>query len=148
MFDELGRGTATYDGMALAQSIIEYIHDRVGSKTMFATHYHELTELSTKLTKLVNVHVATLEKDGNVTFLHKIAEGPADKSYGIHVARIAGLPEDLLARADAVLTKLEAQSQTRESVLSTTEEEKTQQLSLLQTMPPLVRLLKGLRVLM
>lgn len=129
LFDELGRGTATYDGMALAQSIIEYIHDRVGAKTMFATHYHELTELSTKLTKLVNVHVATLEKDGNVTFLHKIAEGPADKSYGIHVARIAGLPEDLLARADAVLTKLEAQSQARESVLSTTEVRETQQLA-------------------
>lgn len=129
LFDELGRGTATYDGMALAQSIIEYIHDRVGAKTMFATHYHELTELSTKLTKLVNVHVATLEKDGNVTFLHKIAEGPADKSYGIHVARIAGLPEDLLARADTVLTKLEAQSQARESVLSTTEVRETQQLA-------------------
>ncbi|MBM7636005.1 DNA mismatch repair protein MutS [Streptococcus saliviloxodontae] len=110
LFDELGRGTATYDGMALAQSIIEYIHDKVGAKTMFATHYHELTELSTSLQHLVNVHVAILEKDGEVTFLHKISEGPADKSYGIHVAKIAGLPSQLLSRADAILTDLEAHS--------------------------------------
>ena len=93
--------------MALAQSIIEYIHDHIGAKTMFATHYHELTALSTTLTHLVNVHVATLERNGDVTFLHKIAEGPADKSYGIHVAKIAGLPEDLLQRADSILTNLE-----------------------------------------
>lgn len=83
---------------------------------MFATHYHELTDLSTKLTSLVNVHVATLEKDGDVTFLHKIAEGPADKSYGIHVAKIAGLPEALLSRADEVLTRLEAQAQSAEII--------------------------------
>ncbi|MGT2742678.1 DNA mismatch repair protein MutS [Streptococcus plurextorum] len=112
LFDELGRGTATYDGMALAQSIIEHIHDKVGAKTMFATHYHELTELSTTLTSLVNVHVATLEKDGEVTFLHKIAEGPADKSYGIHVAKIAGMPEALLQRADRILQTLENQAPT------------------------------------
>lgn len=108
LFDELGRGTATYDGMALAQSIIEYIHNHIKAKTMFATHYHELTDLSTQLTELVNVHVATLEKDGEVTFLHKIAQGPADKSYGIHVAKIAGLPEALLERADKILTSLES----------------------------------------
>ena len=111
LFDELGRGTATYDGMALAQSIIEYIHDRTGAKTLFATHYHELTALSETLTRLENVHVATLERDGQVTFLHKIESGPADKSYGIHVAKIAGLPEELLERADAILTKLEGQAQ-------------------------------------
>lgn len=109
LFDELGRGTATYDGMALAQAIIEYIHNRTGAKTLFATHYHELTELSTSLTQLENVHVATLEKDGQVTFLHKIEVGPADKSYGIHVAKIAGLPNDLLTRADQILTRLESQ---------------------------------------
>ena len=110
IFDELGRGTATYDGMALAQSIIEFIHDKVGAKTMFATHYHELTALSNSLTHLVNVHVATLEKDGEVTFLHKIVDGPADKSYGIHVAKIAGLPTDLLNRADTILTQLEGET--------------------------------------
>ena len=111
LFDELGRGTATYDGMALAQAIIEYIHDRTGAKTLFATHYHELTDLEQTLSRLRNVHVATLEKDGQVTFLHRIEEGPADKSYGIHVAKIAGLPSDLLQRADAILSQLEGQSQ-------------------------------------
>lgn len=110
LFDELGRGTATYDGMALAQSIIEYIHNEIKAKTMFATHYHELTELSTTLTNLVNVHVATLEEKGEVTFLHKISEGPADKSYGVHVAKIAGLPASVLTRADHILQDLESHS--------------------------------------
>ncbi|HEL2291177.1 DNA mismatch repair protein MutS [Streptococcus suis] len=112
LFDELGRGTATYDGMALAQSIIEYIHDKIGAKTLFATHYHELTDLSQTLEHLENVHVSTLEKDGQVTFLHKIAQGPADKSYGIHVAKIAGMPEELLERADRILQTLENQAPT------------------------------------
>ncbi|MFM0675088.1 DNA mismatch repair protein MutS [Streptococcus suis] len=112
LFDELGRGTATYDGMALAQSIIEYIHDKIGAKTLFATHYHELTDLSQTLEHLENVHVSTLEKDGQVTFLHKIAQGPADKSYGIHVAKIAGMPEELLQRADRILQMLENQAPT------------------------------------
>ncbi|HEL1738667.1 TPA: DNA mismatch repair protein MutS [Streptococcus suis] len=112
LFDELGRGTATYDGMALAQSIIEYIHDKIGAKTLFATHYHELTDLSQTLEHLENVHVSTLEKDGQVTFLHKIAQGPADKSYGIHVAKIAGMPEELLQRADRILKTLENQAPT------------------------------------
>ncbi len=110
LFDELGRGTATYDGMALAQSIIEHIHHKIKAKTMFATHYHELTDLSTTLTKLVNVHVATLEEKGEVTFLHKISEGPADKSYGVHVAKIAGLPSSVLTRADRILQDLESHS--------------------------------------
>ncbi|HEP1825583.1 TPA: DNA mismatch repair protein MutS [Streptococcus suis] len=112
LFDELGRGTATYDGMALAQSIIEYIHDKIGAKTLFATHYHELTELSQTLSGLENVHVSTWEEDGQVTFLHKIAQGPADKSYGIHVAKIAGMPEELLERADRILQTLENQAPT------------------------------------
>ena len=110
LFDELGRGTATYDGMALAQSIIEHIHHKIKAKTMFATHYHELTDLSTTLTRLVNVHVATLEEKGEVTFLHKISEGPADKSYGVHVAKIAGLPSSVLTRADRILQDLESHS--------------------------------------
>lgn len=107
IFDELGRGTATYDGMALAQAIIEYVHEYIGAKTLFATHYHELTDLDKELDHLDNVHVATLEQNGNVTFLHKITDGPADKSYGIHVAKIAGLPQTLLERADLILQKLE-----------------------------------------
>ncbi|GFH43353.1 DNA mismatch repair protein MutS [Lactococcus hodotermopsidis] len=107
LFDELGRGTATYDGIALAQAIVEYIHENVGAKTLFATHYHELVALETVLEHLTNVHVATLEENGEVTFLHKIETGPADKSYGIHVAKIAGLPSDLLERASVILSELE-----------------------------------------
>ena len=109
LFDELGRGTATYDGMALAQALIEYIHDKVGAKTFFATHYHELTDLENHLSGLANVHVATLEEGGTVTFLHKIETGPADQSYGIHVAKIAGLPRELLTRAQVILDGLESQ---------------------------------------
>ena len=108
LFDELGRGTATYDGMALAQAIIEHIHDHNKAKTLFATHYHELTALAEALSGLENVHVATLEENGQVTFLHKIEPGPADQSYGIHVAKIAGMPEGLLARASVILEELES----------------------------------------
>lgn len=107
LFDEIGRGTATYDGMALAQAIIEYIHDNVHAKTLFSTHYHELTVLDQKLPRLTNVHVGAVEKDGELIFLHKMQAGPADKSYGIHVAKLAGMPEKLLKRADIILSDLE-----------------------------------------
>ena len=107
LFDEIGRGTSTYDGMALAQAIIEYIHDRIGAKTLFSTHYHELTSLDEELTKLKNVHVSAIEQNGKVVFLHKIKEGAADKSYGIHVAQLADLPADLISRAAEILTTLE-----------------------------------------
>lgn len=107
LFDELGRGTATYDGMALAQAIIEYIHREVRGKTLFSTHYHELTVLEEELPHLHNVHVGAVEKEGELVFLHKMLPGPADKSYGIHVAKIAGLPSQLLERADYILVQLE-----------------------------------------
>lgn len=110
LFDELGRGTATYDGMALAQSIIEYIHNHIHAKTLFSTHYHELTALEESLPHLENVHVEAVEKDGDIIFMHKIQEGPADKSYGIHVAKIAGLPDDLLQRAQTLLDIFEGQN--------------------------------------
>jgi DNA mismatch repair protein MutS len=107
LFDEIGRGTATYDGMALAQAIIEFLHDHVHAKTLFSTHYHELTSLEDSLTKLRNVHVGAVEENGTLVFLHKMLPGPADKSYGIHVAKLAGLPTELLTRADTILTRLE-----------------------------------------
>lgn len=110
LFDEIGRGTATYDGMALAQAIIEYVHNNIGAKTLFSTHYHELTVLDESLKRLRNVHVGATESNGELVFLHKIQPGPADKSYGIHVAKLAGLPEGLLHRANDILTKLEQQA--------------------------------------
>ncbi|WP_404978030.1 DNA mismatch repair protein MutS [Bacillus subtilis] len=107
LFDEIGRGTSTYDGMALAQAIIEYVHDHIGAKTLFSTHYHELTVLEDKLPQLKNVHVRAEEYNGTVVFLHQIKEGAADKSYGIHVAQLAELPGDLIARAQDILKELE-----------------------------------------
>lgn len=107
LLDEVGRGTSTYDGMALAQAIVEYIHDHIGAMTLFSTHYHELTELEQKLARLVNVHAQCIEKDGNVVFLHRIVPGGADKSYGIHVAQLAGLPKPVIQRAKEILAELE-----------------------------------------
>jgi DNA mismatch repair protein MutS len=107
LFDEIGRGTSTYDGMALAQAIIEYIHEQIGAKTLFSTHYHELTVLEEELPKVKNVHVSAMEQNGKLVFLHKIKEGAADKSYGIHVAELAELPEALIQRANEILLELE-----------------------------------------
>ena len=117
LFDELGRGTATFDGMALAQSIIEYIHDNIKCKTMFSTHYHELTDLENNLKYLKNVHVTAKEEDGKVTFLHKIKDGSVDKSYGIHVARLAGLPEPLIKRATEILSVYENTEKKRDIIV-------------------------------
>ena len=109
LFDEIGRGTATYDGMALAGAIIKYLHDKVGAKTLFATHYHELTELDETLPHLKNIHVGATEENGKLIFLHKILPGPADQSYGIHVAKLAGLPQAVLREASSMLKRLEAE---------------------------------------
>ncbi|MFC6464769.1 DNA mismatch repair protein MutS [Marinilactibacillus sp. GCM10026970] len=107
LFDEIGRGTATYDGMALAEAIIEYVHDKIGAKTLFSTHYHELTVLEDRLDHLKNIHVGAVEENGQLVFLHKMLEGPADKSYGVQVAKLAGLPDTLIDRASGILTELE-----------------------------------------
>ena len=107
LFDELGRGTATYDGMSLAAAIIEYIHDKVGAKTFFSTHYHELTDLEKSHKHLKNVHVSAKEENGNITFLHKVEPGSIDKSYGIHVAKLAKLPDELINKANDILIKYE-----------------------------------------
>ncbi len=111
LFDELGRGTATFDGMSLAAAIIEYIHNNVKAKTFFSTHYHELTDLENHLSHLKNVHVSAEENNGNLVFLHKIKEGSIDKSYGIHVAKLAHLPESLIDRANEILKTYEDNDQ-------------------------------------
>ncbi|MDC3414337.1 DNA mismatch repair protein MutS [Aquibacillus sp. 3ASR75-11] len=107
LLDEIGRGTSTYDGMALAQAIMEYIHDNVRAKTLFSTHYHELTTLDNTLDRLRNVHVRAEEYNGNVVFLHQIHDGAADESYGIHVAKLAKLPQQLIERATDILADFE-----------------------------------------
>ena len=114
LFDELGRGTATFDGMSLAQAIIEYIHTNIKCKTLFSTHYHELTDLDKTLSTLKNVHVSAIEENGNVTFLHKVKEGSIDKSYGIHVAKLADLPNSLIDRATKILSVYENKEEKRD----------------------------------
>ena len=116
LFDEIGRGTATFDGMALAQSILEYLHERVGCVTLFSTHYHELTALDKKLKHLKNVHVEALEDKGSIAFLHKVIDGPTDKSYGINVANLAGLPKSLIERSKQVLASLEEENKSKKSI--------------------------------
>lgn len=103
ILDEVGRGTATQDGLAIARAVLEDLHDRVGARTLFATHFLELTALAAELPRVANVHVATIERDGHVIFLYRVLPGPADRSYGIHVARLAGLPSWVADRAEALL---------------------------------------------
>jgi DNA mismatch repair protein MutS len=110
VIDEIGRGTSTYDGMSIAQAVVEQLHDspRLGCKVLFATHFHELTALERSLPALRNHRVEVSEEGGSVTFLHRIVPGGADRSYGIHVAEIAGLPPAATRRAREVLAELEA----------------------------------------
>ncbi|HLF72013.1 MAG TPA: DNA mismatch repair protein MutS, partial [Dehalococcoidia bacterium] len=109
LFDEVGRGTSTYDGLAIARAVVEYLHARPESaaKTLFATHYHEMTQLAQTLPRVRNLSVAVTEQDGRVVFLHRIVEGGADRSYGIHVAELAGMPAPVVERAREVLRTLE-----------------------------------------
>lgn len=107
IFDEIGRGTSTYDGMSLAQAMLEYIHHHIGAKTLFSTHYHEMTRLSTELDHLKNVHVKATEYDGKLIFLHKVKPGPVERSYGIHVAKLAELPDEVTSRANDLLKTFE-----------------------------------------
>ena len=108
IFDELGRGTATYDGMSLASAILEYINEHIHALTLFSTHYHELTSLDRKYKSIKNVHVSAIEEEGKITFLHKVKNGAVDKSYGIHVARLALMPEELLEKANELLKEYES----------------------------------------
>jgi DNA mismatch repair protein MutS len=115
ILDEIGRGTSTYDGLSLAWSIVEHIHNHIGCRTLFATHYHELTDLEDQLPGVRNFNVAVKEWDNQVMFLHQIVPGAADKSYGIHVAQLAGVPRSVNDRAREVLHLLESQHQSADS---------------------------------
>jgi DNA mismatch repair protein MutS len=106
--DEVGRGTATYDGLAIAWAAIEYLHARTRAKTLFATHYFELTELAEQLSGVKNYHVAVKETASGIVFLRKVEPGPADRSYGIEVAKLAGLPDEVVRRAREVLAEHES----------------------------------------
>jgi DNA mismatch repair protein MutS len=107
ILDEVGRGTSTYDGLAIAWAVVEAIHDKSRCRCLFATHYHELTRLAERLDALSLHHVRAREWKGDLVLLHEVAPGPADRSYGIAVAKLAGLPPPVLARAKSVLAKLE-----------------------------------------
>jgi DNA mismatch repair protein MutS len=113
ILDEIGRGTSTYDGMAIARAVVEYLHNRaeVAAKTLFATHYHELIELAGVLPRVRNEHVAVAEEGADVVFLHKVIAGGADRSYGVHVAQIAGLPKAVTQRAGELLAALESSAE-------------------------------------
>ncbi|MDX2127406.1 MAG: DNA mismatch repair protein MutS [Chloroherpetonaceae bacterium] len=108
LLDEVGRGTSTYDGMSIAWAMTEYLHDVIGAKTLFATHYHELSELETQLSRLKNFHATVAESEGKVIFLRRIEKGAAESSFGIEVARMAGLPEQVISRAKEILGELES----------------------------------------
>ena len=110
LFDEIGRGTATFDGLALAQAIVEYVHEKIGCTTLFSTHYHELVRLEESLSRLKNIHVSAKDESGKIIFLHKVKDGPVDKSYGINVAALAKLPKSLIARSKDILEKLESEN--------------------------------------
>jgi len=134
VLDEIGRGTSTFDGLSLAWSIVEFLHNQAGAKTLFATHYHELTELAGRLTRVRNFNVAVREWNDSIVFLRKIVEGGTDKSYGIHVARLAGVPKPVIERAKVILRNLEESELTpegnvRQPARHRAEREKLQQLA-------------------
>ena len=112
LFDELGRGTSTYDGISIAWAIVEHIHDYgdLHPKTLFATHYHELNEMASTHDRIINMNVSVAEVDGKVVFLRKLAPGGSEHSFGIHVAKLAGMPRSIITRADQVLHQLEEAS--------------------------------------
>ena len=146
ILDEIGRGTSTYDGLSIARAVIEHLHNdpRLGCKTLFATHYHELTQLAATLPGVRNYSVAVTEEGGDVIFLHRIVPGGADRSYGVHVARLAGLPQGVINRAWEVLTDLEAQSENARRRLSNSAP--AQQLTLFPARSSLADALRALDV--
>jgi DNA mismatch repair protein MutS len=149
ILDEIGRGTSTYDGLSIAWAVVEYIHNHpeLRARTLFATHYHELTELAHLLPRVRNYNVAVAEEGDQVVFLHRIVPGGADRSYGIHVAQLAGLPRPVIHRAEEILTELEYEG-VRSPVPSVRRSEPAaRQLSLFPTEPhPAVTALRQLDV--
>jgi DNA mismatch repair protein MutS len=146
LLDEIGRGTSTYDGVSIAWSVTEYLHDRLGAKTVFATHYHELTQLADELPGLRNFNVGVKEVGDEIIFLHRLMPGGADRSYGIEVGRLAGLPSSVIDRAKAVLRQLES----REHEPRTNNEERktaVDQLALFTIAPhPIIERLKSIDI--
>jgi DNA mismatch repair protein MutS len=138
ILDEVGRGTSTFDGLSLAWSIVEHLHSAVGARTLFATHYHELTELAGRLPRLRNFNVAVREWNDQIVFLHKIVPGGSDKSYGIQVARLAGLPPAVIGRARSILDALEQDALARggRPTIATTGPDARQQLALFESARP------------
>ncbi|MGA3145160.1 MAG: DNA mismatch repair protein MutS [Verrucomicrobiota bacterium] len=136
VLDEIGRGTSTFDGLSLAWSIVEHLHNQVGAKTLFATHYHELTELAQRLPRLKNFNVAVREWRDQIVFLRKIVEGGTDKSYGIHVARLAGVPQEVLERAKVILGNLEESELTPEGAVRQSPRRQQDRDKLKQLAPP------------
>jgi len=142
ILDEIGRGTSTYDGLSIAWAIVEHLHSHPKLKplTLFATHYHELTELADLYPGVRNYNVAVSEADGTVVFLHKIVPGAADRSYGIHVAHMAGLPSSVISRANEILKQLEQSSGTTLPAASATQD----QLRLFPENNPMIEAFKNL----
>jgi len=150
ILDEIGRGTSTYDGMSIARAVAEYIHNfsGLGAKTLFATHYHELVELASVLPRVKNFNVAVTEERGEVVFLRKIVPGGVDKSYGIHVAQLAGLPKSVVSRAHEVLADLEGNNnqQKPSSRGKRRKQEPAQQLAFFGQKPPVLEELENLDI--
>jgi DNA mismatch repair protein MutS len=149
VLDEVGRGTSTYDGMALARAVVEYLHNnpRLDARTLFATHYHELTELERYLPRVRNMNMAVAEEGDKVIFTHKVIPGGADRSYGVHVAQLAGMPRAVVNRANEILSELEElQAEQRERVRQKFRSA-ARQLALFSAAPhPVIELLQGLKV--
>lgn len=147
ILDEIGRGTSTYDGLSLAWAIVEHLHDVVGCRTLFATHYHELTQLEERLACVGNLSVAVREHEGRVVFLHQITPGPADKSYGIHVAQLAGVPRSVNERAEQILSDLEASDSNSHQPVADSQPSGGLQMTLFETADhPLLDEIRGLDI--
>ncbi len=151
ILDEIGRGTSTYDGLALARAVVEYLHNnrRCGARTLFATHYHELVEVAKMLPHVQCMNVAVSEEEGHVVFLHKIVPGGADKSYGVHVAQLAGIPRPVIHRAEEILAELEQRgdAKARRKAMQEIQAPAVTQMTLFSTEPhPLIEEIKQLAI--